>query len=136
MASNPEALRYTGKHPPAVDSPQIPVKGDLAKIPYLVDPGSDVPSQGPVARTILFEGPSGSIPGSSSLNRIHAARPRPPKNSLAIRSFNGSYFKLDLVKLTLRILPMYPCTKFRPASVCRKPTSSNNGFAEDGYIKP
>ena len=50
MASKPHFRKANGKKPPDVDSPHIPVIGEIAVTEYLLLDGVEVPVNGPVAK--------------------------------------------------------------------------------------
>src|ERR1035437_4663000 len=85
---------------PALDSPYIPVKGDLKHRFILPDPGATVPVKGPVAKTILLPGERGLISFGSSLYSILVASPTPPRYISASSCGKSSIVKVPLVKFT------------------------------------
>ncbi len=79
MASNPVRFWVMAKRPPKVESKKRPLSGDLvAAYPRLVE-GRGVSVIGPTAKTTIFSGEKGSIPGFNPSYRILAANPFPPK---------------------------------------------------------
>src|SRR4030042_6601558 len=82
--------------------------GELAATTALPVFGAGMPAIGPRATMNLFSGPSGSMPGFSSSQRILRAKPRPPTHFFANSSLNGSFLKVFVVRLILRILPVHP----------------------------
>lgn len=75
---------------------------------WRVDPGTIVPAKGPVASMNLLSGLSGSVPGLSSLNRMLAASPRPPKYLRAVSGLSGSVLRSRVERFTRRTCPPYP----------------------------
>jgi hypothetical protein len=80
----------------------------LAAKVTLPAPGVGVPAKGPEAITTLFSGPKGSIPASSSVNKILEVKPRPPINSLTNSTGKGVLVISLVLKFILKILPPNP----------------------------
>ena len=107
-ASYPERLNCAPQCSPTSDFPRPPLMGDLAPIACRALPPKAIPVTGPVAKTSLFSGPRGSIPGNSSRNRWCAINPTPPRYRRQVDSSTGSAPTVPLLRLTRRSLPWYP----------------------------
>ena len=78
-ASTPAFLRYVPNGPPQLDDATIPVSGESAETSNRAVEGAPVPVSGPVATTMTFSGPSGSVPSASVSARMRAAMTLPPR---------------------------------------------------------
>ncbi len=107
-ASKPAFLSSPPNHPPNTASPQIPVKGDLLAIKERLPTGAGVPVKTPVAKTILFSGPRGSMPGFSASYNMRAAKPLPPRYLRASASGRGSCSVSSFDRFTLNNFPAKP----------------------------
>ena len=68
-ASKPAIFNSGPKKPAASDSPAVPVSGDLPITLKRLDAAMGAPVMTPVAKTILFSGENGSIPGGTLFSR-------------------------------------------------------------------
>ena len=86
--------------------------------------------KGPVAKTSLFSGESGSVPCLSLSQRIFAAKPLPPRKFNAKASSYRSGKGFFLVKSKFRKIPVHPNMSIARSHVFKMEAENKNLLKE------